>query len=282
MTARVIDGREVAASVFADVCARAYSLRARQIAPRLAFVSIGDSAPAQMYLHRLQRLGIKNGIEVDHIQLPQNVELDHLDRQVAALNEDDSVDGILVQMPLPPHLTYADLAIIIEPRKDVDGITIHNAGRMYLGLPGRRPSTALAMMEVLLHAGVEPLGMHAVVIGRSNVVGHPVAELLLDRDATVTVVHRQTRDLPEIVRQAELLLVGAGAPGLITGDMIRQGVVIVDAGINVMPEGLVGDVKFDECLRLASVITPVPGGVGPVTNAVLLRNVIDSAEQRAG
>jgi methylenetetrahydrofolate dehydrogenase (NADP+)/methenyltetrahydrofolate cyclohydrolase len=233
-----------------------------------------------MYLHRLERQGKRVGITVVRRDVPEDVSLEHLDRVVSALNDDDTVDGILVQMPLPDHLTSEDLSRIIAPRKDVDGITIHNTGCLYLGLPGQTPSTGLAMMQVLDWAGVDPIGMHAVVVGRSNVVGHPVTELLLQRDATVTVTHRQTRDLASLTRLAEILLVGAGAPGLITSDMIQPGVIIVDAGINVTQEGTVGDVDFVECAPIAGAITPVPGGVGPVTNAVLLRNLIDSAERR--
>jgi methylenetetrahydrofolate dehydrogenase (NADP+)/methenyltetrahydrofolate cyclohydrolase len=282
VTAQVIDGREVARGVLQTVTARSEVLRGQGVHPHLAFVTLGISAPAQMYLHRLERLGTRHGIIVSHRELREDVSLEDLDDEVARLNADDAVDGVIVQMPLPDHLTSADLSTIIDPRKDVDGITVQNAGRLYLGLPGQAPSTGRAMMEVLDFAGIDPLGCHAVVIGRSHVVGHPVAEMLLQRDATVTVTHRQTQDLASFTRQADVLLVGAGEAGLVRGDMVRKGVVIVDAGINVTDAGIVGDVVFDECLPYASAITPVPGGVGPVTNAVLLRNVVDSAERRVG
>jgi methylenetetrahydrofolate dehydrogenase (NADP+)/methenyltetrahydrofolate cyclohydrolase len=212
-----------------------------------------------------------------------SVDISHRDLQceIAALNQDHAVDGILVQMPLPEHLSIADLSPVIDPHKDVDGITVHNAGRLYLGLSGQAPSTALAMMQILDWSGNNPTGRHAVVVGRSNVVGHPVTELLLHRDATVTVTHRQTDDLGHYTRQADILMVAAGEPRLIEEHMIKPGVVIVDAGINVMPDGVVGDVDFEACAAKAAAITPVPGGVGPVTNAVLLRNLVHSAEHRA-
>jgi methylenetetrahydrofolate dehydrogenase (NADP+)/methenyltetrahydrofolate cyclohydrolase len=153
---------------------------------------------------------------------------------------------------------------------------------LYLEMPGQVPSTALAMTHILHVSGIDPMGAHAVVVGRSKVVGHPVAELLLQSDATVTVVHRATRDLAAVTREADILMVGAGEPHLIKADMVKPGVVIVDAGINVTESGVVGDVDFDACREVARAITPVPGGVGPVTNAILLRNLVDSAEQRLG
>lgn len=279
---KVIDGRAIAADVMQSVAARAGEARRRGIVPHLCFVTIGHSQPAQMYAARLEKLGAAAGIEVTRRPLPLDVTLPELDATVTELNADPEVDGILVQMPLPAHLTYADLAAIIEPRKDVDGITIHSGGLLYLGLPGHPPSTASAMMHILHACGVDPAGKVAVVVGRSNVVGHPVAELLMAANATVTVTHRQTADLSFHTRQAEILMLGAGAPGLITPDGITPGVIIVDAGINPTPAGVVGDAHFEACLPLAAAITPVPGGVGPVTNAVLLRNLMASAESRAG
>jgi methylenetetrahydrofolate dehydrogenase (NADP+)/methenyltetrahydrofolate cyclohydrolase len=276
----VIDGRTIAAELMETVTARSNELRRRGVQPHLNFVTIGTSRPAQMYASRLERLGDLAGIRVTRNPLAEDVELAELDRLVSALNSDGNVDGILVQMPLPAHLTYADLAQIIDPRKDVDGITIHSGGLLYLGLPGHPPSTASAMMHVLHATGVDPIGQHAVVVGRSNVVGHPVAELLLEADATVTVTHRQTRDLADHTRSADILMLGAGEPHLIRRDMIKCGAVVIDAGINPTPRGVVGDVDFEECKDKASAITPVPGGVGPVTNAVLLRNLINSAERR--
>lgn len=280
MTARILYGRPIAAGIMEDVRVRVEALRRCDITPHLAFIMLGHSAEAEMYAGRLERLARPAGIDMTRTVLPADVTLAELDRAVTLLNDDDAIDGILVQMPLPPHLTYEDLSAIILPRKDVDGITVENAGRLYLGLRSGVASTAMAMMDILDYAGVDPFRKHAVVIGRSQVVGHPVAELLLHRDATVTVAHRQTPDIRVLTRLADVVFVGAGEPGLVTADMVRPGAVIIDAGINVTADGVVGDVDFQGCLSVAAAITPVPGGVGPVTNAVLLRHVVDSAEQR--
>lgn len=276
----IIDGKAIAAEVMASLSDRSQDLRERGIHPHLCFVTIGESRPAEIYVRRLEKLGAEAGIRVSRRGLPGEATLQELDATVALLNADPFVDGIIVQMPLPPHLTYADIAQIIEPRKDVDGITVRSGGLLYLGLPSHPPSTASAMMHILDAIGITPRGCNAVVVGRSNVVGHPVAELLIAASATVTVTHTKTQDLAFHTRQAEVLMVAAGRPNLVTADMIRPGTVIVDAGINPTDGGLVGDVNFEQCKEIASAITPVPGGVGPVTNAVLLRNLINSAERR--
>lgn len=282
MAATILDGRKISSDLLESVKERVEGLQEGGIHPTLSFVTIGESGPAQMYVSRLEKLAARVGIRVRRVALALDVSLADLDDEVAALNEDEQVDGILVQMPLPDHLTAMDLSMIIDPRKDVDGLTVHNAGKLYLGMPGQVPSTALAMTHILHVSGVDALGAHAVVVGRSNVVGHPVAELLLQCDATVTVVHRATRDLGEVTRQADILMVAAGEPHLIREDMVKAGVVIVDAGINPTDKGVVGDVDFEACRELAAAITPVPGGVGPVTNAIVLRNLVDSAEERLG
>lgn len=282
MTGAILHGAPVADRILTDLATRTTSLRARGIHPHLVFVMLDSAVDAQLYARRLEKITARTGIEVSRRQLTNEISLDDLDREVAALNADSQVDGIIVQMPLPPHLTYEDLSSIIDPRKDVDGISIENAGRLYLGIGGHAASTGVAMLEILHHAGIDPAGQHAVVIGRSQVVGHPIAELLLHRDATLTVTHRQTRDLPSYTRQADILLVGAGEPHLVKPHMIKSGVTIIDAGINLVGDRIVGDVDFDGCLPFCQAITPVPGGVGPVTNAVLLRHLVESAERRPG
>lgn len=282
MTAKTLSGKEIAVHVLEGVADRANRLRREGIKPCLTFVMIGASPPAEVYAARLEKLGTRVGVEVARRMLPCEIGVDDLEGEVRALCADPHTDAILVQMPLPDHLLPARLSTIIDPRKDVDGITIHNAGCLYLGLPGQRPSTASAIVQILEWQGCEVLGRHVVIVGRSNVVGHPVAEVLLERDATVTVAHRQTRDLGAITRQADILVVAAGEPGLIKANMVTEGVVIVDAGINVTDHGVVGDVDYAACSQVAAAITPVPGGVGPVTNACLMRSVIDSAEQRVG
>jgi methylenetetrahydrofolate dehydrogenase (NADP+)/methenyltetrahydrofolate cyclohydrolase len=282
VTAEILDGRRISAQVLESVKQRVDGLLESGVRPTLCFVTIGESEPALMYVSRLEKLAARVGAAVRRKVLPLDVSLGDLDGEVAGLNEDEEVDGILVQMPLPEHLTAVDLSVIIDPRKDVDGLTVHNAGKLYLGMSGQVPSTAVAMMHILHVSGIDPMGTHAVVVGRSNVVGHPVAELLLQCDATVTVVHRATRNLGVVTREADILMVGAGDPHLIQPEMVKPDAVIVDAGINPTGSGVVGDVDFEGCRAVASAITPVPGGVGPVTNAIVLRNLVDSAEQRLG
>lgn len=279
MTAIIIDGREIASRLRASLRCRVDVLKRQGILPHLAFVMLGNSRPARVYASRIEKLAAPLGIQVSKRELPGDVTFSMLEREVGALNADSAVDGILVQMPLPEHLMETHLSSIIDQRKDVDGITIQNAGRLYLGLPGHPPSTASAILHILAEAGVGIARHHAVIVGRSSIVGHPVAELLLNLNATVTVTHRQTRDLAAATRLADILVVAAGAAALITPCMISAGVVIIDAGINVTDSGVVGDVD-EACVDVASLMTPVPGGVGPVTNAVLLRGVVESAEHR--
>jgi methylenetetrahydrofolate dehydrogenase (NADP+)/methenyltetrahydrofolate cyclohydrolase len=279
LTALVLDGRPIAARVLAELSSRSRALERRGIRPKLVIVSVGESAPARMYRRRLEKLGGRNGILVEAQRLLEEASVVDLEREVAKLSADESVHGIVVQMPLPPGMASADLATLVDPRKDVDGVAVENAGRLYLGLPARVPSTAVAMLEMVDSHGIDPAGKRAVVVGRSRVVGHAVAELLLHRNATVTIAHSKTPDLASVTRQAEILFAAVGKARLVTPEMIREGVVIIDAGINVVEGQPVGDVDFDGCVEKASAITPVPGGVGPVTNAVLLRSVVECAEQ---
>ena len=280
MTARVLDGKAIAEEVLAGVKERVSALRRRGIHPCLTFVMIGDSPPAQLYAGLLEKLAARAGIQFVRHRIPEGATVENLEREVATVGADPATDGILVQMPLPEPFLGARLSALIDPIKDVDGVTVESSGRLYLGLPGQTPSTAAAILQVLDSSGVDVLGKHAVVVGRSKVVGHPIAELLLRRHATVTVTHTRTRDLRSFTRQAEILIAAAGKPALVTADMVTPGSVIVDAGTNVTESGVVGDVDFAGCKEVASAITPVPGGIGPVTNAVLIRHVIDSAEQR--
>lgn len=272
----------MADAVVADLAARTARLAEIDRRPGLIFIAIGESPPARVYAARLRRVAERVGVRMAALPLSAGVASADLEGAVEAANGDAAVDGILVQMPLPDHLAGVDLSGLIAPRKDVDGITVANAGRLYLGVSGRRPPTALAMMALLDASGTPATGRKAVVIGRSNVVGHPVAELLLQRDATVMVTHRATADLAAETRGADILMVGAGEPGLVRGDMVKPGAVVIDAGITVTEGGVVGDVCTAEVLRIAAAVTPVPGGVGPVTTAMLLRNVVEGAEEALG
>ena len=197
------------------------------------------------------------------------------------LNEDDEVDGILVQLPLPEHLDADPVVAALDPAKDVDGLTPTSAGLLARGEPGLVPATPQGVMELIRSAGVDPEGKEAVIVGRSNLVGRPLFSLLLGGNATVTVCHSRTRDLGEVCRRAEILVAAAGQPRLVTGDMIRPGATVIDVGTNRTDEGLVGDVAFEQAKEVAGAITPVPGGVGPMTIAMLLVNTLSAARLRA-
>jgi methylenetetrahydrofolate dehydrogenase (NADP+)/methenyltetrahydrofolate cyclohydrolase len=221
------------------------------------------------------------GIEGRLVEIEGQVSAARLRRQIEELNEDPLVSGIIVQMPLPPSLPLAAVIDTLDPRKDVDGIHPRNAGLLTLGYDGFLPTTAQAAVEILKRSGIPIEGRRTVVVGRSNVVGKPAALLLLRENATVTICHSATRDLARHVKSAEIVVVAAGHPNLITGDMLRRGSVVVDVGINVVDGGIVGDVDFESASRVAAAITPVPGGVGPVTSALLLTHVVRAARAQA-
>ena len=214
------------------------------------------------------------GVPGEVVELPADTTTLELNRRLAAASDDPGVAGIVVQMPLPAAIPVRSLADALDPSKDIDGIHPFNAGLLAQGLDGHRPSCAEAAVEILVASGIEIAGRHAVVIGRSNVVGKPAELLLLRHDATVTVCHRQTRDLAAEVSRADIVVVAAGSVGLVTGRMVRPGAVVVDCGINVVDGGIVGDVDRATVDLVAGAVTPVPGGVGPVTNAVLLRHLV--------
>lgn len=243
--------------------------------PVLASLLVGDNAAALAYRTSIDRTFSRVGIDHRHVELPTTTTSDELVTTVQTLNDAPSVTGILVLMPLPdqldPHLVLEHLS----PLKDVDGITPTNAGRLHLGLPSLRPSTPAGGLELLDFFGIDLPGTNVVVIGRSNVVGRPLATLLTQRDATVTLCHRQTRDLATVVKRAEVVCIAAGAAKLITAEMIAPGAVVLDFGVNVADDGkIVGDADYDALLGIAGAITPVPGGTGPVTALVLARNTL--------
>ena len=250
-------------------------------APGLAVVIVGKDAPSTVYLGQILRGCARVGIEGRLVEIEGHVSAGRLRRQIAELNEDPLVSGIIVQMPLPPELPLAAVTETLDPTKDVDGIHPQNTGLMTLGYEGFLPTTAHATVEILRRSGIQMDGRHAVIVGRSNVVGKPAALLLLRENATVTICHSRTRDLAEHLRSADIVVVAAGQVGLVTGDMLRPGAVVVDVGINVVDGGIVGDVDFASASRVASAITPVPGGVGPVTNALLLTHVMRAARRQA-
>lgn len=242
--------------------------------PVLATVMVGSDPSAQAY--RSSILRTLRRVPIDHaaIDLPVGIDDAGLIDTLERLRADDAVTGVLVLMPLPDHLSPATVYEHLSPLKDIDGITPVNAGRLHMGLPSLRPSTPQGGIELLDHYGVEIAGRRVVVIGRSNVVGRPLASLFTQRHATVTICHRQTIDLAGICREADILAVAAGSPRLVSADMVRRGAVVLDFGVNAVETGIVGDVVFDEVVEVAGAITPVPGGTGPVTALVLARNTV--------
>lgn len=279
---RLLEGGPIASEIRAMVRGDVAAFQERYgYVPGLAVVIVGRDAPSTVYLQQILRSCRTVGVEGRLVEIEGEVSPGRLRRQLMELNEDPLISGVIVQMPLPPGIPLATVLDTLDPRKDIDGIHPRNAGLMTLGYEGFLPTTAQAAVEILKRSGIEIAGRRAVVIGRSNVVGKPAAILLLRENATVTICHTRTRDLEREVKRAEILLVAAGHPGLIRGDMLRRGVVVVDVGINVVEGRLVGDVDFESASRVASAITPVPGGVGPVTNALLLTHVMRAAWDQA-
>ena len=279
-TARVIDGKVVAERLRAEVARRAAALPFR---PGLRVVRVGDDPASGVYVRNKDRAAAAAGFDSETVHLPADTSEAALLAQVAALNADPAVDGILVQLPLPPQIRQDAVIAALDPAKDVDGFHPLNAGLLASGQPALVPCTPKGVMHLLREAGVALPGARAVVLGRSQIVGRPMLRLLLGADCTVTAAHSRTRDLPAECRRAEVLVVAVGRPEMVRGDWIGDGAVVVDVGINRRAGGgLVGDVAFAEALPRASAITPVPGGVGPMTIACLLENTLDAALARRG
>jgi methylenetetrahydrofolate dehydrogenase (NADP+)/methenyltetrahydrofolate cyclohydrolase len=282
MAARVIDGTAVAAQVRAEVAAGVERFEAelgRQ--PGLATVLVGDDPASHVYVANKRKACAEVGITSLHHELPADADEDTVVSLLRDLNDDPAVSGVLLQRPVPDHLDGVALTAIIDPDKDVDGLTPVSAGRLVQGLPGLRPCTPLGCMELLDRYGVELSGAEAVVLGRSDLVGKPVAHLLLARHATVTVCHSRTRDLAAECARADVLVAAIGRPRMVAGDWVKPGAAVLDVGINRTESGLVGDVDFAAAAQRAGLITPVPRGVGPMTIALLLRNTLEAARLQA-
>ncbi len=278
MSARIIDGTAVAASLRARLADRVATLPFR---PGLAVVVVGDEPASAVYVRGKDRAANAAGIAARTIRLPADTSEEALLTRLARLNADPAVDGILVQLPLPAHIGTQAVIEAIDPDKDVDGFHPLNAGRLASGNPSLVPCTPLGVMKLLAEAAVPLAGARAVVLGRSAIVGRPLAALLLGANATVTIAHSRTRDLAAECRRAEVLVAAVGKPELVRGDWIAPGAVVIDVGINRLPDGrLVGDVAFAEASAVAGAITPVPGGVGPMTIACLLENTVTAALRR--
>ena len=280
MTATLIDGREVAASLRRELAIR---ITAADFSPVLAVVLVGDDPASAVYVRNKDRAAHIAGITARTIRLPATTGLAELLAVVKSLNDDPDVDGILVQLPLPAGLDSNAVISAIDPAKDVDGLTPTNVGLLASGRPGLVPCTPLGVMKLLAHADTQLRGARAVVLGRSLLVGKPVAALLTAADATVTIAHSRTRDLRVECRRAEVLVAAVGRPELVRADWVADQAVVIDVGINRLADGrLVGDVATAECAAIASAITPVPGGVGPMTIACLLENTLTAALRRRG
>lgn len=273
-----LTGKELAAGIRAEVAAAAAELAAAGTPPRLAVVVATADESSAWYVRSIARAAEKTGIACSVADLGETATPDRIRAELAALSDDPAVHGIILQTPLPADAVFEDLAASIDPAKDVDGANPLSLGRLAAGLPAFAPATAEAVVALLDHHGIPLAGAHAVVVGRSNVVGKPAALLLLQRDATVTVCHRHTKELAEVTRSADVLVAAVGRPNLITAEFVAEDAVVVDVGTNPTPDGgLVGDVDADSVTGRAAGLTPVPGGVGPVTTALLLQHTVASA-----
>ena len=276
--AELLQGGPIAAEIRTAVAEDVGAFRNRTgQAPGLAVVIVGRDAPSTVYLQQILKSCDLVGIDRWLVEIEGEATERRVTDAIASLNADPRINGVIVQMPLPPSIRLRAVVDAIDPAKDIDGIHPLNAGLLRLGYDGFLPATAHAAVEMVRRSGIEIAGRRAVVIGRSAVVGMPAAFLLVRENATVTVCHSWTRDLKHHVKDAEILVVAAGHPGLVTGDMLRRGAVVVDVGINVVGDRLVGDVDFESARKVASAITPVPGGVGPLTNALLLAHLTRAA-----
>jgi len=294
MTARIIDGNAIAARVRQEVGREAEAFTGRTgVRPGLVVIIVGDDPASRVYVRNKRKASLELGWHSDIVELPHDASQETVEAAIDALNEQPAVHGVLLQLPLPRHLDEQKLLQRIRPDKDVDGFHPVNVGRLLLGLPGTVPCTPLGISRLLLEEKIETSGRFAVVLGRSNIVGKPMAALLMRKgpggDATVCVCHSRSENLPSIVRQADILIAAVGRPHFVKGEWIRPGATVIDVGINRVDDPaaargyrLVGDVDFDAARDVAGAITPVPGGVGPMTIAMLLHNTLLCAKMQTG
>lgn len=288
MSAIIIDGKQVAADIRAEVAQKVAALKKNGKNACLAVILVGENPASISYVTGKQKALAEVGMQDRSVHLPENTSEEDLLKLIEQLNNDDTVHGILVQLPLPKHINEDKVIMAISPEKDVDGFHPVNVGNMMIGRPGFLPCTPHGIIVLLQRMGIETSGKHAVVIGRSNIVGKPVSVLLAQKsvNCTVTLCHTGTKNLPEVTKQADIVVVASGHPHTLTGDMIKEGAVVIDVGVNRIPDSskksgfrLVGDCDFDDLKEKASFITPVPGGVGPMTIAMLMVNTLESAEK---
>jgi methylenetetrahydrofolate dehydrogenase (NADP+)/methenyltetrahydrofolate cyclohydrolase len=284
MSATVIDGRAVAARLREQVKVQAAAFAHEHgRPPGLATIMVGDDPASAVYVAGKHKASAEAGIASFDHRLPADASREDVAALIARLNADPDCSGMIVQLPVPGHLDGVELTGLVDPDKDVDGLTPISAGRLALGLPGLRPCTPSGVMDLLAEAGAELAGAEAVVIGRSNLFGKPMAQMLIGASATVTVCHSRTRDLPEVTRRADVLIAAVGRAEMVKADWVKPGAIVIDVGMNRLtgpPPTLVGDVAYAEVAQVASAITPVPGGVGPMTIAGLLRNSVEAARRQ--
>lgn len=280
MTARLIDGKAISQEVRAEWKLRADALKARGITPGLAVIIVGEDPASKVYVGNKIKACAELGIYSEHIEMPGDTSEAKLLEQIAKLNADPKIHGFLVQLPVPKHIDGNKVLLAISPSKDVDGFHPMNVGELVTGTPQFQPCTPFGVMKLLEKSGVSIEGKHAVIVGRSNIVGKPMALMLLQKNATVTICTSKTVDLAKFTRDADILVVATGKPQMITGNMIKPGAAVIDVGINRLANGkLVGDVDFDSAKEVAGFITPVPGGVGPMTITMLLASTVMAAER---
>ena len=281
MSAKILGGKEIAEAIKSEVSTEVSRLRREHgFVPGLAVVRVGDDPASAVYVKNKVKATEAVGLNSEHIHLPVTTSQTDLLGYVNALNARDAIDGILVQLPLPEQIEGRDILEAIDPEKDVDGFHPINVGRLSQGEQSLAPCTPAGVIEILKRSNIKIAGQNAVIVGRSNIVGKPMAMLLLHENATVTLCHSRTRDLAAVTRQADILVAAIGRAGFIRGEHIREGATVIDVGINRTDEGLTGDVDFDAAAERAGAITPVPGGVGPMTIAMLLRNTLSAAQTR--
>lgn len=280
MGAQVLDGKEIAKHYRAQLQKEVETLKAQGVTPNLTVVLVGNDGASQSYVNAKKKAAQKIGMASDIVKMEEDVSEQEVLNEIKRLNEDDNVHGILVQVPLPKHISEVKILEAIDPTKDVDGFHPINIGRLYAGVETFIPCTPLGIMELLKNANIELTGKEVAVVGRSHIVGQPVAKLLTDADATVTLLHSKSEHIKETLKRADVIVSAVGRPGLITKEDVKEGAVIIDVGNTVVDGKLVGDVVYDEVRTVASAITPVPGGVGPLTITMVLNNTLLAAKRR--
>ena len=280
MVATILDGRMLSKKIRTNVSEKVSLLKQEGITPKLVVILVGEDPASQVYVRNKRKTAHALGIEAVDIRLPENVEEDELIRLIDELNSDGTVHGILVQLPLPKHINENKVTHRIRPEKDVDGFHPLNIGKLFMNIPGPLPCTPRGIMEFFKEYDIPVSGKRVVIVGRSNIVGRPMAALLVNSDATVTIAHSKTKNLAEVTRQADILIVAIGKDEFIDENYVRKGAVVIDVGMNRNSDGkLVGDVNMESVSKVASYITPVPGGVGPMTIAMLMKQTVELAER---